>query len=475
MNDQTNGDFRGDGAEVVYQIFPDRFRSGDTSLTPKPGAWEWHGKPIEVARVGDDDDDFDEKLTTRPSDQYTFFGGDFAGIRLSIPHLVSLGVTTAYLNPIFAARSVHRYDTIDYLRPDSALGSREDFDRLVDDLHANGIRIFLDGVFNHTSRDHAWHIDPVTRRQMYVMKSDEKAMGWMGGESLPKLDTQNETVQQKIFEVLDCWSNVDGWRLDAAHLLPQGFLKRLRAHVSPKPIVVEDWHFARHYFEKGLADGVTNFLFRNALKHFFMEDCSPETLFERLREWIYFYPPECRQCCWNYLDNHDLPRFVTEVHRRDRLMRGLVLMFTLPGVPQLYQGIEYGMEGATAAEARKPMVWDDSAKENDDDNANGVLKLLRALSAFRHRHVGVFAGGRFEPVFADNRTRTLAFRRVRESEDSSSSSPAAVAVVAMNDGYAGSVVETEFGVWKLDAGDWRIAVQSGGGGTDILSSENLTG
>lgn len=465
MNDQTNGDFRGDVAEVVYQIFPDRFRCGDPSLTPKPGAWEWHGKPIEVSQ-GDGDDNV-EKPTTRPSDQYTFFGGDFAGIRLSIPHLVSLGVTTVYLNPIFAARSVHRYDTIDYLRPDSALGSRADFDLLVDDLHANGIRIFLDGVFNHTSRDHAWHADPELRKQMYVMKSDEKAMGWMGGESLPKLDTQNERVQQKIFEMLDGWSNVDGWRLDAAHLLPQKFLKRLRAHVSPRAIVVEDWHFARHYFEKGLADGVTNFLFRNALKHFFTEDCSPETLFERLREWIDYYPRKCHRYCWNYLDNHDLARFVTEVGSRDRLKRAIVLMFTLPGVPQLYQGIEYGMEGKTPTEARAPMVWD--GVDSDDDDANRILKLARALSALRHRHGDVFANGRFEPVFADNRTRTLAFRRVSEGEDDSSRT-AAVAVVAMNDGYQGCEFETEFGDWRLGAGDWRIAVR-GRGGIEIVSSD----
>ncbi len=442
-------DFR-QNAEVVYQIFPDRFCNGDAKLTPKAGAWDWRGKAIAVT------DDVEE-LTTEPNDQYTFFGGDFAGIEKSIPHLVSLGVTLVYLNPIFAARTVHRYDAVDYLRPDSALGSRADFDRLVDALHAHGIKIYLDGVLNHTSVDHLWHADLAARRLHYVMQTKSHAMSWMGGGGLPKLDTQSAVVQEKLLEVLDCWSNVDGWRLDAAHLLPQQFLGRVRDHVAPKPIIAEDWNFAEHYFDEGLADGITNFPFREALKCFFVEDCSPETLLARLGVWITGYGRERWAGCWNYLDNHDLGRFCTDVGSRERLLRALVLKFTLPGTPLLFQGIEFGLAGEGPAEARQPVPWDDEKAQDAE-----VLDLVRKLSALRHRHA-VLVDGDFEAVFADNRTRTFAFAR----RDASSG---ARAVIAMNDGYAPCEVATEFGIWELGAGEWRVVVRGGNGEVESLTS-----
>ena len=442
--------------DVVYQIFPDRFRNAAPENDPRPGAWTWHGQPIEcTADV--------ERLTARPHHQYTFFGGDLEGVRQSLPYLQNLGVTTLYLNPIFAARTVHRYDAIDYSRVDPALGMRADFERLAADLHACGMRLFLDGVFNHTSEDHPWHADLDTRRRFYIMQEGDRAMSWMGGGHLPKLDTQSPHVQREILAALDAWPEVDGWRLDAAHLLPHDFLKTIRDRVAPRPTIIEDWTFAPYYFRKGLADGVTNFPFREACRAFFVEDCSPETLLDRFEAWTAACPAENVRASWNFLDNHDTPRFKTLVGRA-RLTRALVLLFTMPGTPLIYQGTESGMDGADDAKARAPFEWDESKWDH------GLLDLVRMLIRLR-RETPALANGTYRPLFADNRSRTLAFERALVEQGDGVAGRGTVGdrvIVALNDGCHPCSVRIEGfePPIELDLGEWRIA---NGAGTTLAT------
>ncbi|GAB4324206.1 MAG: cyclomaltodextrinase [Candidatus Sumerlaeia bacterium] len=400
------------------------------------GAWQWHGRPIRFSR--------DRRLLTRhPSMQHTFFGGDLEGVRQSLDYLQSLGVTVLYLNPIFAASSTHRYDAVDYLRIDPILGGREDFERLSADLRARGMRLFLDGVFNHTSTDHPWHRDPAMRRRFYVMEDGTgRAMSWMGRGTLPKLDLQKECVVRSILRVVDGWPQADGWRLDAAHLYPHAVLRRLREHAAGRPMIVEDWQHAGHYFRDGLADGVTNFLFREAVCAFFREDASPETLLERLRVWIEGYPPRCLPYCWNFLDNHDTGRFVTMAGGA-RLRRALVLLFTLPGAPLLYHGVEVGLEGRHAGESRAPMPWNEAQWDGD------LLAHVRRLSELRRTHAALWRGT-WRPLFADNRSRTLAFERADDETGER-------LLVALNDGYQPVRVRLPGGrTFRMKPGAWRI-------------------
>jgi alpha-glucosidase len=397
--------------DLAYQIFPDRWRNARPDLTPRPGEWTWHGRPIEVSTRR-------SRLTRSPNNQYTFYGGDLEGIRLSLDYLERLGVTLLYLNPIFAACSTHRYDATDFFRVDSALGDRADFERFAGDLHERKMRLFLDGVFNHTSGQHPWHQDAKSRRRYYLMQDGDRAMSWMGRGTLPKLDTQSPPVVREIIKVLKAWPEVDGWRLDAAHLLPQSLLADLRSRIAPKPIIVEDWGWARHYQRKGLADGVTNFLFRTAMVDYFREDMSPETLLDRLDAWIHAYPAKFLAASWNFLDNHDTPRFRSIVGR-ERLLRALVLLFTLPGTPLLYHGLEIGLEGKDAGESRAPMIWQPRKWDR------GLLEHIMLLARLR-REYPVLAHGQFVPLAADNRSRSVAFER-RDGRSR--------ALVALNDGY----------------------------------------
>lgn len=383
-------------------------------------------------------------LCNSPTDQFTFMGGDLEGIRLGIPYLRNLGVTSVFLNPIFAARSTHRYDAVDYFRIDPVLGDRADFTRLAADLHASGMRLWLDGVFNHTSHEHPWHADEHTRRQYYVMRGETEAMTWMNSGHLPKLDTQNPVVVSEILRAVRAWPEADGWRLDAAHLLPAETLREIAQAASPRPIVVEDWHSAAHYFERKLAQGVTNFLFREAMRTYFIEDLSPETLIERLANCFDRYPLAAARASWTFLDNHDTPRFRTQVGR-ERFMRALVFLMTLPGTPLIFQGTEMGLDGKNEGETRAPIPWD----ENEWDQK--VWQLTRDLIALRKSH-RVFAEGSYRGLYADNRSRTICFERWL---------PGARALVSVNDGYQPSRFRIDQEVFDLAPGAWKIILTVG--------------
>lgn len=404
--------------EIVYQIFPDRFRNGRPEITPKPGAWSWRGRPIEVSHNIDD-------FTRHPEDQYTFFGGDLEGIRLSLPYLADeLGVTAVYINPIFAARSTHRYDAIDFLRIDPALGDRRDFEALACDLHQRGMKLILDGVFNHTSVDHPWNAELETRRRYYMMRDEIHPMTWQNHGSLPKLNTLAEPVVEHLMQVLDAWPECDVWRLDAGHLLPESLLLKIRERAYPRPIIMEDWLFAPFYFDRELGDGVTNFAFRESLRKFFCEDGSPESLLGWLGGLIDHYGPNPVQQSWNVLDNHDVSRFISEVGRA-HLLRAFVLQMTMPGNPLIFQGTEFGMTGKGEAYVRVPLNW--HRETWDLDLLEHVKRLIRI-----RRSSPVFSTGAFVPIFADNYSRTLAYARVADPTNPGSGP---LAIVALNDGY----------------------------------------
>lgn len=389
--------------EVVYQIFPDRWFNGKSVR-----------KTTNLI-----------KLTSPKFHQHHFFGGDLAGVTQKIPHLKHMGVTAVYLTPIFKARSSHKYDTDDYLQIDPRLGSRADYGDMAGQLRAAGIKLILDGVFNHTSFHHRWYTNLADRRRFYCMKNARDTMTWMNGSSLPKLNPEHPEVERELLRVISAWPEIDGWRLDAAHLLPVAFLKKLKRKVESlgrnRIVIMEDWTDSTGHFRDGLCDGVTNFLFRDAVERFLVEDCSAETFLKRLTCWIERYPwPNVVQS-WNILDNHDTFRMFTRVARNvDRFKIAQLLQFTLPGTPMIYQGDEIGMEGRHDGEARAPMIWD-RPKWNLD-----ILEHTRALIRLRRDHP-VFSRGSWQPLVAINSARAFAFERRLGRQR---------AVVAVNDGYA---------------------------------------
>ena len=295
--------------QVYYQIFPERFKNGDPSLTP-PSAEDWGSAP------------------TREN----FMGGDLAGIAQQLDYIQSLGATCLYLTPIFRAPSNHKYDTADYFEIDPAFGTKDDLRRLVDGVHARGMRILLDGVFNHcgywwdkfqdvvkngkASPYRSWffiHSYPVdAERQNYDCVGHYK---WM-----PKLNLANPDARDYFLSVGRYWLEefgIDGWRLDVADELPTAFLEAFAAAMRAcKPdciLLGETWGDAGRLVSANRLDSAMNYLFRDAAAAWLAKDALSASEFGcRLNRALALYPNETNLRMYNLLDSHDTARFLYE-------------------------------------------------------------------------------------------------------------------------------------------------------------------
>jgi glycosidase len=390
------------GNELVYHIFVDRFRNGNRAIDVKEGEFTFRGTP--VGSSGDR-----RRLTGDRTHQHTFYNGDLPGIRAAIPYLADWGVTTVLLSPIFKSHSTHRYDTDDYFQLDPHVGTDDDFRGLVSDLHARGMKLALDGVFGHTSFEHPWYRDPAERQRTYRLRPDGTPETWLDWGVMPKLETDDPAVQDRLLEIVDRWPGVDAWRLDAAQHLPASFLRRFRGRLrrrTPHGIVIaEEWEPVHSQLHDGLYDGTLNFQFRRPVVDFFRHEISAETLARRLSAYIEGYPPHALRHCWNLLGNHDTERFYGHYAKEAATLRlAIALQTLLPGTPHLYYGDEIGMRGRDSHEARAPMEW----REDRWDRA--VQAAHREFLGLRCAHP-VFAEGFFRWLRVANRERLLAFER----------------------------------------------------------------
>ncbi|HEB65204.1 MAG TPA: alpha-amylase, partial [Chloroflexi bacterium] len=226
---------------VFYQIFPDRFANGEPANDP-PNVEPWGAPPT----------------------LWGFQGGDLRGVMQRFEYLLDLGVTALYFNPIFLSSSNHRYNTYDYFRIDPKLGTLEDFHALLNLAHRHGVRVLLDGVFNHCGRGFFAFADVLEngehspyRGWFHIHRfpvdafSPGKAQdyeAWWGFKSLPKFNTATQAVREYIFSVARYWleQGIDGWRLD----VPNGIdddafwaeFRRIVKRVNPRAALIgEIW------------------------------------------------------------------------------------------------------------------------------------------------------------------------------------------------------------------------------------------
>ena len=271
--------------QIFYQIFPDRFARSLPREAEQDHVYYHHAAGQEIILR-----DWDEPVTAQAGGS-TFYGGDLDGISEKLPYLKKLGVTALYLNPVFKAPSVHKYDTEDYRHVDPQFGGDGALLRLRHNTQQLGMRLVLDGVFNHSGDSHAWfdrhnrgtggacHNPESPWRDWYSFSDDGTALDWLGYASLPKLDYQSESLVNEIYRGEDSivrhwlkapWS-MDGWRLDVVHMLGEaGGARNNMQHVAgiteaaketqPEAYIVGE-HFgdARQWLQADVEDAAMNY------------------------------------------------------------------------------------------------------------------------------------------------------------------------------------------------------------------------
>ena len=423
------------GRGVTYQIFPDRFcRLPDDPADPSGlvgNRWvhdRWDDTPEWRP-------DGDGEIRCRD-----FFGGTLRGIAARLPYLAGLGVATLYLNPIFESASNHRYNTADYRRIDPMLGSEADFRALCAQAHRLGMRVILDGVFNHTgSQSLYFNADGFYPSLGAAQSQDSPYYGWYsfhpwpgdydswwGIRTLPAVREDCPGYTDYVIDspdsVIRRWllAGADGWRLDVADELPDWFIEKIRAAMEEtKPgalLIGEVWEDAsnktaysmrRRYLLGSELHSVMNYPFRTALLAYLRggdADAFREAM-ETLRE---NYPPDAFYGAMNFLDTHDTPRILT-VLGADRIPedkgaradyrlspsqreRGMALvklaaliLFSFPGSPTVYYGDEAGMEGFEDPLNRGAFPW---GREDA-----GLTDHFRRLGRLRQRRPSLQRGG----------------------------------------------------------------------------------
>ena len=443
------------GNGVTYQIFPDRFcRLGIPDATGMVGNRVVHQR-------------WDEPMVHRPNEKgeilnNDYFGGSLQGIRSKLDYLQSLSVTTLYLCPIFEAASNHRYNTADYMRIDPMLGTEEDFRQLCADAAERGIRIMLDGVFNHTGSNSRYFNADGFYPELGAAQSKDSPYyewfnfthwpthydSWWGVHTLPAVNENDKAYRDFIItgedSVVRHWlrAGASGWRLDVADELPDDFIADIRRVMEEeKPdsfLLGEVWEDGtnkiaysrrRRYLLGSETHGLMNYPFRNATLAWLTggdADAFRESM-ETIRE---NYPPQAFHSCLNILGTHDTPRILTllgvdsalsldskdaraafRLTPRDyqrgleRLKLAAMLAFTFPGSPTVFYGDEAGMQGFEDPLNRGTYPW---GKENTD-----LVDFYRTLGKLRKERSSLQRG---DITYLYAKEGGLVFRRIDGSE-----------------------------------------------------------
>lgn len=370
---------------VFYQIFPDRFANGN------PDRIINHPKKNSFIYATEEDQPLYIKNHQNEIERWDFFGGNFKGIQAKIPYLQELGITALYLNPIFEATSNHRYDTNDYFKVDSVLGTEEDFRSLIAALHTAGIAVVLDGVFSHVGKDSRYF----NRSGLYGEKSgaardpespyydwftfnhypdDYKA--WWGVADLPEVRKENPSYQEFIYgdldSVLSKWTSmgVDGWRLDVADELTDDFIAGIRKNLlayQEKILIGEVWEDAsnkiaydtrRKYVFGDHLQGVMNYPLRQQILDILKQSRSLQDICQEMIRYQENYPPDFYYNQLNNIGTHDTERILTMLDDSvEALDQAWGLMFMMPGIPCIYYGDEAGLTGGKDPDNRKFFPW----------------------------------------------------------------------------------------------------------------------
>lgn len=397
---------------VFYQIFPDRFASSlAVHKPPRLEAWD------------------------APPTQNGFKGGDLLGVVEHLDYLQDLGVDALYFTPVFQSASNHRYHTHDYYRVDPLLGGDAALQRLLQESHRRGMKVVLDGVFNHASRGFFQfnHILETGADSPYLDWFDVRGYPlnayhgypnyrcWVNLAALPEFNFQNPEVVQFVYDVARYWvdQGIDGWRLDVAFQFGddafwQGFREVVKSANPQAYITAETVEDASRWLKGDQFDGVMNYLFTYCLWGFIggadadrdmmmphwirqagdLLSHSAGDFSRNITQLLQRYPRPAVLAQQNLLDSHDTSRILSILRGRKDLFKLMVLFqMTYPGAPMIYYGNEIGLTGGPDPDCRRAFPWDESQWDRD------LLTYHQRLIGLRRAHPAL-SGGEFLPIFA---------------------------------------------------------------------------
>ncbi|MBU6195219.1 MAG: hypothetical protein KGP02_10035 [Burkholderiales bacterium] len=398
---------------VTYQVLVDRYAPAENlqakrHLYPAPKRLrDWSEVPqqghfVEEARLW--------------SHELDFWGGDLHSLRSRLDHIVRLGADVLYLNPICEAFTNHKYDALDYQRVSPEYGTREDVKALAAELHRHGMKLVLDGVFNHMGRQAPRFQDARSNpqspwRDWFIFNPDMPggARSWMQAENLPELNMENPAVQAYLWGAPDSVvrgylrDGVDGWRLDVAHDIGMDLLHALtQAAHEEKPgslVVGELWNWPKEWFPA--VDGVMNFSLREIILRCLSGRLPPATATRMMERMVQECGIEPLLKSWLMLDNHDTIRLVNALPDERARRMAQLLQFTLPCAPNLYYGSELGMSGGADPEMRAPMRWD--LASDDNPTLQWTRQLVQLRRGQRALRVGDWRAAECERLIAFER------------------------------------------------------------------------
>jgi cyclomaltodextrinase / maltogenic alpha-amylase / neopullulanase len=454
---------------IIYQIFPDRFHNGDPGLnqnfreayykdsrTPPPQG-ELLAPNQEYYHFVEDWQDI-KGLKQNPflpegkPDWWCFYGGDIPGVRAKLDYLQDLGITIIYFNPLWEAKSVHKYDAADFRKVDPHFGTAQELKSLVTEAHTRGMRVILDVAFNHSGETfwafqdcvkhgeesrywhwYDWFKWPLPSPLPADFKPKEYYQCWWGIKDMPDLnfdlsrrhpfenyirDIANAEINEDlVFYILDSaewWIShigMDGFRLDVPDEVPWWFWELFRKQVKElKPdawLVGEIWNNATAWVSHKYFDSVMNYAYFNSpVLELFIHRMIPKAEFQnRITEGLGAYPMHAAAAMMNLLGSHDTQRMM-HLAKGDlrRVKQAVFFQMTFIGAPHIYYGDEIAMPGGKDPDNRRPFNWN---WESDPD-ATDMRAFYQQCIGLR-RSTEVFTEGEFE--FVESQDNVLLYRR----------------------------------------------------------------
>ncbi|AIZ45423.1 glycosyl hydrolase [Deinococcus radiopugnans] len=463
---------------VFYQIFPDRFRNGDPGNDVQTGEYIYAGRVVEHVPW--------DRAVDAWGDIHGHYGGDLNGITQALPYLTDLGINALWLTPIFVSPSNHRYDITDYRHVDPHLGGDAAWDELAQQADEAGVRIVLDGVFNHMGNENALFqaalADETSPQRTLFSWRDEPGKppyhAFFDVPTLPKIDYRNDYAAQEFLNgeqsVVRHWlrRGASGWRLDVAHMIGAGgtdednlplhrALKRAAREERPDAYVFgERFYDPEHALDGTGEDASMNYhgfglpvvqWIAGATYYGEPSRLDGTELAEILWDAYHALPPQVALSMFNLLESHDIGRAMFRVgNDRTKFLAAYTLLMGYAGVPCTYYGSEVGVTQSRPGNmpwCREPMPWDEAKWDTE------LRERVRALIHLRRQtHVLQEGSLRFLHAEAD----AIAFLREYTYRDGRTER---AVVIASRRGEAHPVRLT------LPVGEWR----------DGLSGEPLQG